>query len=617
MPNTNTPLKGEKNNSFKSLFRIMGFVKPFVGMMLFAVFLNFIFSTFETISIALIKPIFQIIFNKKIPIPENPNGAFLSNIKDSFFNAVQKIIYNPGNLAASLVNLGILVIIIFLIKNIFKYIASVVSSKLQEGIVKSIRDTVFAKMTSLSIDFFKKKKEGFLISLITNDVSVVNSSTINAFTVMLKEFTQIILYLLLLLTISPYLTFIAFSTSVVSLLVVRNAVKYLRKYAQRMQNAMSDYTSALHETIFGIRVVKAYGAENLANDSFFNQTSNYVKSSVKHRKIVTLIPSINEMFAIVALCVVLFVGGTQVLKGSMAADDLMLFLFSLFSIMSPISTFVNQISMFQSGFVAAERLYSVLDAEPTVTDGNHDISTLEKSIQVKDINFKYDNDIILDNVSFNIEKGKKVAFVGASGSGKSTMLDLLIRFYDPESGEIILDDKSIKDFSLKEYRQLFGIVSQETLLFNDTVANNIAYGYKNATREDIIEAAKVANAYNFIIKLPQGFDTNIGDRGVLLSGGERQRVAIARALVRNPQIIIFDEATSALDAESERIVQDAINHSLEKRTAVIVAHRLSTIINCDEIIVFDHGKIKERGSHSQLIAHNGIYKKLYDIQFAG
>ena len=449
-----------------------------------------------------------------------------------------------------------------------------------------------------------------------SDITVLNSTNISTVTGIFRDMIEASLYISLLLAISPKLTLLAFSTSIISFATLRLAMKFIKRYSYRMQNALSDYTTALQETLYGIRVVKAYNAEEHANKRFSVQTGKYVKAAVKLSKITSSMPSINEVFAILALCFVFYFGGSSVLHGELKADDLMLFLFTLFAVMSPVAAIVNNVAQFQRGAVSAERLFEILDQKSSVPSGEMEISSFETGIEVKNIKFAYDDTPILKDVSFSIKKTKKVAFVGASGSGKSTMLDLLIRFYDPQCGDIIIDGKSIKELKTDSYRKLFGIVSQETMLFNDTIANNIRYGLRETSIQEIAEAAKTANAYDFITKLPNGFDTIIGERGVMLSGGERQRIAIARAMIRNPYIIIFDEATSSLDAESEKIVQQAINETLKDRTAVIVAHRLSTIIDCDDILVFDEGKIVERGTHEELFENNGIYRKLYEIQFA-
>ncbi|MBX3042440.1 MAG: ABC transporter ATP-binding protein [Candidatus Kapabacteria bacterium] len=612
-------MKREKSeqNSISTLLRVAGFIKPFKYLLILQIILNAIFSALSTISVTLILPILEIIFGSKSgQVKAAPTGNPLKDWSNSFFDGIYSLI-NSQDPYQSLLNISYLIIAVFILKNIFKYFSSVTSTRLEENVIKSIRDLIFSKITSLSIDFFSRSKQGNLISTITNDVNSVNSTTLNSFTVFLREIIQVILFLFLLLSISVKLSLIAFSTSIISLILIRIAMKYLRRYASRMQTAMADYTSTLSETISGIRVVKGYNAEATANNRFFKDTLQYVKSAIKHKKIIELIPVFNEIFAIFALCVVLFVGGSEVLAGKMAPEKLMLFLFALFSIMSPIATVVNSVSRFQHGVVAAERLFVVLDEIPSVVSGIEKIDEIKSEIEVRDVSFAYINNPVLNSTNFIIPKNKKIAFVGSSGSGKSTMLDLIIRFYDPQSGNILIDGKDIKNLDVIDYRGLFGIVSQENMLFNDTIANNIRYGLENISDEELYNAAKKANAYNFIMKMPNGFNTQIGDRGVTLSGGERQRVAIARALVRNPQILVFDEATSALDAESEKIVQSAINDSMTGKTAIIVAHRLATIIDCDEILVFDSGVIKERGTHKELLDKKGIYAKLYEIQFKG
>src|SRR3989339_13917 len=602
----------------KILVRVFAYVKPFTGLFILVMFLNTIFSALSTFSITTIFPLFRLLFEKKISseIINNAEPGFLENLKNSYFNFIQGLVISPDEPKTTLINLSFLIVGIFIVKNIFKYFASVVKVRLDEGIAKSIRDSVYKKMTHLSLDFFTHRKSGTLISIITNDVNIVNALTISNFTDCLREATQVILFLILLLSISPYLTLVAFSTSIVSLIVLKYGSKYLRKYGSRMQTAMADYTSILQETISGIRVVKAYNAEDTTNEKFANQTSRYIGSAVKHQKNITIIPSINEIFIIIALCVVLYIGGSAVLsEKGMKPAELMLFLFSLFAVMSPIATLFNNISNFQRGVVAAERVFDVLDQQPSVPTGTGIIEGFYDSIEIKNVSFAYQDIPVIKDANFKLDKTKKIAFVGSSGSGKSTMLDLIIRFYDPSQGEILIDEKNIRDIRLDSYRSLFGIVSQETMLFNDSIANNIRYGYENATMNDIVNASKIANAFDFISRMPDGFDTITGDRGVMLSGGEKQRIAIARALIRNPYILVFDEATSSLDSESEKIVQDAINSSLKDKTAIIVAHRLATIIDCDEILVFDEGRIAERGNHSQLLALDGIYKKLHDIQY--
>ncbi len=604
----------DTKSSINILVRVAKFILPFKKLLFLQIFLNTIFSFFSTLSVTLILPILELIFgsnnNRTIVNTGNP----LKDLSNNFFQFIFSLVYSDKGTIDTLFNISILIITVFTFKNIFKYLGAVVSTRLEEGVIKSIRDNIFTRLVNLSLDYFTAARQGNLISIITNDVATLNSTTLNSFTTVIREFIQVLLFLFLLLSISPLLTFAAFSTSIISIFLIRLAVKFLRRYAERMQIAMADYTSTMNETIGGIRVVKAFNNENSSIDKFKKDTNKYVISAIKHKKIIEIIPSINELFAIIALCVVLFIGGSQVLNNELQPEKLMLFLFSLFSIMSPISTIFNSLSKFQHGIVAAERIFSIIDKEPSVKSGSKKINSFNNKITIENLDFAYKDDLVLNNINIEIPKGKKIALVGASGSGKSTLLDLIIRFFEPTRGTIYLDGIDIKEFDINSYRNLFGIVSQESILFNDTIANNISFGI-NASKEEIINASKQANAYKFIANLPNGFDTKIGDRGVTLSGGERQRIAIARAILRNPDILLFDEATSALDSENEKIVQLAIEQNLKDKTAIIVAHRLATIIDCDEIFVFDNGKIVEKGTHTELLKTDGIYAKLYNIQY--
>lgn len=605
------------SDQLKLLKRIAVFVKPFIGLLIVAILFNIIFSFFTAISITVIKPIIEIITGSNLTSGAEtvPAANPLEALKNYFFQFVRNIILNPDDMYSTIINLCFFILVIFLLKNFFKYISSIASVKLEEGVIKHIRDELFKKITSLSLEFFVKKQSGNVMSVLTNDVAVLNSSTVAVFNGFLRESIQVILLLILLLSVSTELTLIAFSTSVISLILIRIGMKYLRRYASRMQTAMADYTTVLQESLSGIRIIKGYNAENIINEKFSGQTSKYVRSAVKYNKIISLIPSINEIFAILALSVVFFVGGSKVVSGEMPGDELMLFLASLFAIMSPVTTILHSISQFQRGAVATERVFDILDYPLNIISGSKSIKEFKNEIFFDNINFSYDTVPVLEGVELKIKKGSKIAIVGQSGSGKSTLLDLLVRFYDPTFGKILIDGIDIKELKIEDYRALFGIVSQETILFNDTIANNITFGLKNVSDDKIIEAAKISNSYDFIMKLPDTFNTKIGDRGIMLSGGERQRIAIARALLRDPYILVFDEATSSLDAESEKVVQEAINQSMKLRTAVIVAHRLSTIMDCDTIYVLDNGRIIEKGSHIELLNLNGIYKKLYEIQF--
>ncbi len=602
---------------FSVLFRALSYLKPLIGLLLATILFNTIFSVLSTLSIALINPIFGILFNNgnNGNIVKGLNIPSLSNSYQNFYQFIYGFILSESTIS-TLLNLSIFIIAIFFLKNLFKYFGSIFTSLLEESIVKSIKDHVFSKLLNLGIDFYSKNKQGYLLSIINNDVGAINSTLIVSFTNILRELVQVILSLLLLLSISPKLTMIAFSSSILSLVVVRLSVKYLRKYANRMQTVMADYTTTLQESLSGIRVIKSYSAENVIASKFKNETYKYVKTAFKNSRVFNLIPFINEISAIAALCVVLYIGGQDVIiNKSFKGEDLMTFLFALFSIMSPIAGVLKTFSEMQRGVVAGDRVFKLIDTEESIVGGKDSIKEFNSSIVLDEVRFSYNQEReILKGISLEIHKGEKIALVGLSGSGKSTVLDLIIRFYDPLKGSILIDGKNIKNYDIQQYRNLFGVVSQETILFNDSIRNNIKFGRNDITDEKLSEAIEISNAKEFIERNKLGLETFIGDRGITLSGGERQRLAIARAIAKEPEILIFDEATSALDAKNEKEVQLGINKSLENRTAIIVAHRLSTIRDCNRIYVFEEGKIVEVGTHDSLLELGGTYSRLYNLQ---
>lgn len=575
------------------------------------------FSVLSTVTIIVIQPVLEALFN-----PESMNShPLLSNnesisvaIKQWFFTTVLDIVQSDSH-STTLLHLGLLILFLFILKNLTKYLGNNVNVRLGEGISKSIRDQLFKKMMSLSMDYFNRSKVGDNISFITNSVATMNGAVSPIFLTVFRQPIEIALFLAVLFSYSPFLTMIAFSTSIGSLLIIKLSTKAIKMYASRMLFSMHALTSLIQEMISGIRLVKTTASEDKATHQFEQETQRYVKASVKNQKLVDLVPVLNEILAISALCAVLYVGGNQVYDKELKPQELMTFLFALFSIMSPIAQLTNTPAVIQKGIVAAETVFDIIDQQPTVKNGNTSIHTFTSSITVDNLHFSYDgNHEVLHDINLNIDKGKTIALVGQSGSGKSTMSDLIVRLYDPNKGSICIDGINIKEFSIEEYRQLFGIVSQDSFLFNDTIAENICFGKNIISEDEMIYAAKMANAHDFIISLPMGYQTKIGDRGVLLSGGQKQRLAIARALVRKPQILIFDEATSALDAESEHLVQEAIHNLLQGRTALIIAHRLSTIIDADCIYVFDNGSIAESGTHKELLEKGGIYFRLCSLQ---
>ena len=575
------------------------------------------FSVLSTVTIIVIQPVLEALFNPESmnsqPLISN-NESISASIKQWFFTSVLDIVKSDSH-SKTLFHLGLLILFLFILKNLTKYLGNNVNVRLGEGISKSIRDQLFRKIMSLSMDYFNRSKVGDNISFITNSVATMNGAVSPLFLTVFRQPIEIALFLAVLFSYSPFLTLIAFSTSIGSLLIIKLSTKAIKNYASRMLFSMHALTSLIQEMISGIRLVKTTATEEKATSQFEQETQRYVKASVKNQKLVDLVPALNEILAISALCAVLYVGGNQVYAGELKPQELMTFLFALFSIMSPIAQLTNTPAVIQKGIVAAESVFDIIDQQPTVKNGNTSIKTFTSSITVDNLHFSYDgNHEVLHDIHLSIDKGKTIAFVGQSGSGKSTMSDLIVRLYDPNKGSICVDGINIKEFSIEEYRQLFGIVSQDSFLFNDTIAENICFGKNTISEDEMIYAAKMANAHDFIMSLPLGYQTKIGDRGVLLSGGQKQRLAIARALVRKPQILIFDEATSALDAESEHLVQEAIHNLLQGRTALIIAHRLSTIIDADCIYVFDNGSIVESGTHKELLEKGGIYSRLCSLQ---
>jgi ABC-type multidrug transport system fused ATPase/permease subunit len=597
--------------TFLRVFRFLLVYKyQFIAVLIGSILLGF----FGALTMAVIKPVMTVLFEEQTQTQVTQGSGLLPSISSTIFSSLSGIIITP-NRYDTLVRLSLFIIGMFVVKNIIKYLHGILYSIISEKLIRDIRYTVFSSLIHQPMAYFHATKTGDLISILTGEVGTIHAGMMPFLMVIIRNPVEIILLLLILFSLSVKLTLIAFSTSIITLFLVQNARKYLRKYASRMADSTAGIMSTMQEGISGIRVIKAFVAEDSLLTRFTSHANHYMRSSLKMNRVNDLIPAINEIVAIGALSVVLYVGGLEVFSGQMKGSDLMTFLFALFAIMSPISAMVSIPGQIQRGIVAAERVFQVIDTKPTIIDGDIEAPTFEHELSFNHVSFSYDDKrTVLNNISLKIPKGKTIAVVGSSGSGKSTLIDLVVRFYDPKSGTISMDGNSIKNFTSKSYRSKFGIVSQEAILFNDSIANNIDFANNGLTRTQIVESAKIAHAHEFIQELPDGYDTTIGDRGVLLSGGQRQRIAIARAVALNPDILIFDEATSALDSKSEKLVQEAINDVLKNRTAIIIAHRLSTIVQADSIVVFDSGNIVEQGTHQELLSLNGTYARLYMLQ---
>ncbi|HWR82807.1 MAG TPA: ABC transporter ATP-binding protein [Candidatus Deferrimicrobium sp.] len=522
----------------------------------------------------------------------------------------------------TLVNFCLLILIVVVAKNLFLYLQGFYMAFVQQSVVRHFRDRLFEKYQRLSLDYFHRRRTGEVISRVTNDVVVLNESIDLGFNHLVTDTILVVTFLGFLFILSWKLTLLSMVIMPAVFAFIWFTGKKLRKYSARSQERMADVNSVLEESVNNIRIVKAFSMEKFETRKFLDATKAYFRSLLRMTRIRHLASPINDVLASVAGVLILLLAGSKIIAGTGELDggDFMTFVLAMFSMIKPVKSLSQIHIKLQEGMAAAERVFEVLDAEERVTDrpDARRLPAFSQRIAYDHVSFSYNNEEpVLEDVSFEVRHGEVVAIVGPSGAGKSTLLDLLPRFYDPQRGFIALDGVDIRALSVTSLRGLMGIVTQETFLFNDTVRNNIAYGLNGTEAGRVVEAAQMANAHEFIAELQNGYDTVVGNRGVMLSGGQRQRLAIARALLKNPPILIFDEATSSLDTESERLVQQAIDRLMANRTTLVVAHRLSTIKHADRIIVIDRGRIVESGRHDDLMRRAGLYRRLYTLQFEG
>lgn len=571
---------------------------------------------FGIVSLAMLFPFLQILFVKDInSAPAAPNSGF------SLFGIIkQKLgeVVSASDPLHALALICALIVISIVLKNIFLYLSSRALMPVKNKVSTRFRIDIFNKVLSLPIGYFTEQRKGDLMSRMTNDVAQVEGSVLGALEGWVKDPLQIIFNLVVLFTISAKLTvLILFFIPFMGFFIGRLGRSLKRPSGMAAQKG-GESISILDETLGGLRVIKAFNVERIIRRKFSDNSNELLRLNNKMGFRQALASPMSEVLGVCMFTCILWFGGSQVLAGSIPLNGAMFltYMAMFWGIIDPAKSISGAFSNLQRGTAAIERIDQVLSA-PVTVDANPNgkkITAFNESIEFRDVSFYYDDVAILKNISFKVGKGKTVALVGSSGAGKSTLADLIPRFHDASGGAIFVDGVNIKDYSLFSLRSLISIVTQEPILFNDTIANNIALGKENASAAEIENAAKIANAHSFIEKKEQGYDSNIGDRGMKLSGGERQRVTIARAVLKNPPILILDEATSSLDTESERLVQDAISNLMENRTSVVIAHRLSTIRHADEIIVLRKGEIAERGTHNELIALKGFYKKLVDMQ---
>ena len=522
--------------------------------------------------------------------------------------------------AESLRVLCLTILFVFFIKNIFLYLKNILLYMVQLNIVKDIRDKLYIHIQGLSLGYFHKEKTGSITSTIINDVEQLQSSLSIAFQKLFVEPINILIFATLLFIISWKLALIAIIIVPLAGIAIIAIGKSIRRKSRRTQKKISHIMQILGETLSSIRIVKAFVNEKEEIKKFSKETANYLNLHLKRARLDLIAAPITESFGVVIGVILLWYGGTEVImQKGLIPEDFIRFILILFSILGPIKQMSNVNIKIQAGAASAERIFRLLDTEPQIVEIKNPIKLdkFKTSLEFKDVHFEYQegSELVLDSISFKINKGEVVALVGPSGSGKSTIADLIPRFYDATSGEIAIDGNNIKNISLSSLRNNMGIVTQEVILFNDSIRNNISYAQGDKSDDLVKEAARAANALDFIENTPNGFETVVGERGVKLSGGQKQRIAIARALLKNPSILILDEATSALDTESEKKVQTAIESLMKDRTALVIAHRLSTVQKADKIIVIENGKVAETGSHETLFEKNGIYRRLYDLQF--
>lgn len=610
--------------------RIISYVKPYwkhlVLTFLFTIFYALLNGASVYLTIPLLDTLFQESASRKVPQQTQIEQAksilpdWIRDIQHSVTESFNQYILS-GDKADVLIKICVVILIAFLFKNIFAYLQGYFMSYVEYGAMKDLRDEAYQHLHKLPISYFKRERVGNLISRFTNDVNIVQSSISATFSNLIKEPLTIIVFLGIALSISWQLTLFALVILPFSMAIIAWIGFKLRRQTTKLQEKLADITSVLQETISGVKIVKAFGMEEFENKRFMKETKEFFRLVLRIVRVRNASSPLTEFLSVIVGAFIIYYGGLLVLeKNTITASQFLGFLFAIFQMMPPIKELSSVNNRIQEASAAGDRIFEILDTEPDIKDAPDAIELKEfkDSIHFKNVSFKYEDseEWVLSDINFSVKKGEIIALVGPSGGGKSTLVDLIPRFYDPTEGKIILDDVDIRKYTIKSLRSKMGIVTQETFLFNTTIRENIAYGLTDCPMEKIIEAAKTANAHNFIIEMPMQYETIIGERGVKLSGGQRQRLTIARALLKNPEIMIFDEATSALDNESEILVQEAIERLMENRTTFVIAHRLSTIRNATKIIVIDRGRIIQHGTHDELIAdEKGLYKKLYEMQF--
>ena len=601
----------------------MAFANPHKKYIFGSLFFNILYSVFQIASAGTILPVLGMLFgtiNNDKPLVEPVYSGNMSDYFSYLKDYAYYLVVNAREHGALTVLAWLCVItaFAFFARNIFRYIGSLMLIYYRVGVAKDLRTSMYQKILTLPVSFFTEQKKGDMMSRMSNDVGEVEGSILGSLVELVNSPFMLISTLITLFYLSPELTFFTLLVLPVMGTLIALIGKSLKKQAHEAQTEMGNIFSIVDETLKSAKVIKIFNADKLLNNRFATSINKWLNAAVGVGKKRELASPMSEFLGSITFLIITWYGGKQIIENqSLSPEEFLVFLAMFFQILPPAKSLANSISTIQKGGPALERVIEILDADIKIDEKENPIpiQTLENSIEFKNVGFYYNEDrTILKNFNLTIPRGKTVALVGQSGSGKTTIANLLARFYDATEGEILIDGNNIKDLKVRDYRQMIGMVTQESVLFNDSVYNNILMGKPDADREEVEAAAKIANAHDFILNLSDGYDTNIGDDGNKISGGQKQRVSIARAVLKNPPIMILDEATSALDTESERFVQEALEKMMENRTSLVIAHRLSTIQKADWIVVMERGMILEQGTHKELIDKNGAYKKLVELQ---
>jgi subfamily B ATP-binding cassette protein MsbA len=604
----------------KTYLRIISYA-PYFKSQLFLFFLYSILGIiFGAFNIVLVMPLLKVLFDagaQPANVPPLPDFSLSADyLVQTFQHYFVGIVVERGSFQA-LLFICLLIVVCVVLANAFRFLERVMATKIRVDLVKNMRLDIFRQITLFHIGFFNSERKGDLISRFTNDVQEVEAAVVSSLKAVLKEPITILVYFVVLFIMSPKLMMFTLLVLPLTGGVLAEIIKRLKRQAKHVQESLGRIVNILDETFGGMRVIKAFNARNFVIRKIESESNNYRKVSKSMSYKNELASPVSEILGVLIIVGIIFFGGNLVLKeGSLEPEVFLTFLGVFAMIIQPAKSFSNGITSLQRGTASAERIFAIIDTEPEIKSkpGAILLKDFDDNITFNGVSFAYEKEFVLRNINLVIEKGKTVALVGPSGGGKSTLADLVPRFYDPTEGAVLLDGVSLQDYDLESLRRQIGVVTQESILFNDTIFNNIAFGMEDAREEDVIHAAKVANAHAFITQTDDGYQTVIGERGSKLSGGQRQRLSIARAVLKNPPILILDEATSALDSESERLVQDALMKLMKNRTSIVIAHRLSTIQHAHEIIVIQNGLIVERGVHDDLVAENGLYQRLIEIQ---